>query len=166
MNEKDLQLWKDYVEASSNLMDAKRNLIQGATDKIEIIRVGMYSPSGAERDVALGLLRTLQTDELQMLLTELLAFAISQNGWTPIAQDFIFSLPKEWLLENLEAYSEPILANNDYDEYRQLIHLYSQISVDLAEKLAKRATAHHDPDIRKEGETFLVDQLPRLGETN
>ena len=60
-------------------------------------------------------------------------------------------LPLDWVLEHIEAVAEPLLAEGDYDNYGRMIELYGVVDRELALKLARRAMAHDDPDIRETG---------------
>jgi hypothetical protein len=46
------------------------------------------------------------------------------------------------------------------EEYRPLLELYSLFDRDLTVRLARRAAAHDDTDIKEAGEDFLVNPAP------
>ena len=55
---------------------------------------------------------------------------------------------------------EPYLCTGSYDEYRRFLELYRALDRELAWKLARRAAAHGDEDIREAGEDFLESLEP------
>ncbi|GET38203.1 hypothetical protein [Microseira wollei] len=87
------------------------------------------------------------------MLSNLVDLASISHSDIEICRQGILSLPKTWLLENLEKIAEPLLKNGTDEEYRRLLELYIQIDRELTERLAKRAQ-HEDSDIREVGEDF------------
>jgi hypothetical protein len=71
-----------------------------------------------------------------------------------LCREAILSLPKTWLLANIEKSAEGLLADGTDEEYRRLLELYIKIDDRLTEKLVKRALQHEDADIREAGEDF------------
>jgi len=72
-----------------------------------------------------------------------------------IARELILTLPHEWLLANIEEQAEKLLTNNDDEDYRGLFLLYRQLDPRLARKLAERAMASPNPEIKEIGEYFM-----------
>ncbi len=62
-------------------------------------------------------------------------------------------------MQHIETDAEPLLAaadeQADDETYWSLLTLYQQISDDHAKRLAKRAMANADEDVRDAGETIL-----------
>jgi hypothetical protein len=123
------------------------------TDKIELVRAALYHPD--KRVAALRVIENMSVEEKQQLFYELLEVACYSHGLTHFARELILSLPHDWLVENIEQYAEPILRREDYEEYRGILAIYSEIDKDLTRKLAERAIKHDDLDIREAGEDFL-----------
>jgi hypothetical protein len=69
-------------------------------------------------------------------------------------------LPRDWLVAHIERYAESLLGYEDYEEYRRLLELYSLIDRDPTLRLARRAAAHDDADIKEAGEDFLANPDP------
>ncbi|HEX3315717.1 MAG TPA: hypothetical protein VHR72_12530, partial [Gemmataceae bacterium] len=55
----------------------------------------------------------------------------------------------------IEATAERYLHNGTYDEYRRFLELYWLLDRDMTGRLARRAAASTDPDIRESGDDFL-----------
>jgi hypothetical protein len=70
-------------------------------------------------------------------------------------QDVILRLPREWLLDRIESVAEPLLQNGSYDDYRRFLELYIKIDPLLTERLAMKAAASSDSDIREADEDFM-----------
>lgn len=87
------------------------------------------------------------------MLNALVDLASISHSDIELGRQGILSLPKTWLLENIEKIAEPLLKNGTDEEYRRLLELYIQIDRELTERLAKRAQ-HEDSDIREVGEDF------------
>jgi hypothetical protein len=82
------------------------------------------------------------------------------HGSIQAVRKLILSLPRDWVLSRIEEVAEPILRSGDYDEYRRLLELYFELDRELASRLAARARAQEDEDVREAGEDFL-DRLGR-----
>jgi hypothetical protein len=65
------------------------------------------------------------------------------------------SLPREWVITNIEQFVEPLLEQGTYDEYRNVLALYWELDHKMMIGLAQRAMMNSDPDIREAGEDFL-----------
>ena len=98
--------------------------------------------------------RISEIEERQSLLEALVDLASVAHSDIELVRQAILSLPKTWLLENLEKSAELLLKNGTDEEYRRLLELYFEIDNSLTERLAKRALQHDDPDIREAGEDF------------
>jgi hypothetical protein len=67
----------------------------------------------------------------------------------------ITSLPRPWVLLNIEAAASPMLCSGDYWVYRRLLEVYWYLDVDLMRNLATRATENQCRDIQEAGRDFL-----------
>jgi hypothetical protein len=172
---RDQKLWEDYVSAYKALFSAGANteresasqILRLADTKLQtecasLIRILKEALVGhasrLDRDAALNLSNSLKPDELKQVFDELLALAGLILSAVPRARDLILKLPKEWLLEHIEAAAEPLLNGQytaTYEIYRLLIILYDQIDQELARRLAQQALAHDDPDIQEAGYDYL-----------
>lgn len=151
----DLNLWQHFVKAENTSIGARMELFSKLPALVPLVKRGLHQP--AERSAALRIAARLPARQKRALLPDLVSLASFVHGSTREARNIILSLSREWLRENIEKYAEPILQRGDYEEYASLLELYMRIDHDLALRLALRAVAHNDPDIRDVGETFLAD---------
>jgi hypothetical protein len=75
------------------------------------------------------------------LLNDLVDLASVSHSDIELGRQAILSLPKNWLLENIEKSAEPLLKNGTDEEYRRLLELYIQIDRELTERLARTSFA-------------------------
>ena len=80
------------------------------------------------------------------------------HGSIEAVRDLILSLPRDWVINDIEREAEPLLQKGDYDEHRRFLELYELLDADMTQRLARRAAANPDPDIREAGEDHLVKQ--------
>jgi hypothetical protein len=90
----------------------------------------------------------------------LVRLASCGHGHIQLDRDAIVSLPRDWVLARIEAVAEPLLAASceqwQFEEYRRLLELYEQLGDSgLVRRLAERAIAHQDEDVREAGRHFL-----------
>lgn len=120
--------------------------------RLELIQKGYKN-----RALTMDVLEYLVPEELQDLLPFLLSHARSVHPYLRRVRQLILTIPKDWLTDNIEKAAEPLLTTGDDEEYRRLLELYIQIDDELAIKLAKRAQASTDPNIRDVGEEFMEE---------
>jgi hypothetical protein len=118
---------------------------------VELVRRGL----DRDRVTALGVAALLSIEERRQLFRELLSLASFEHGFIGKVRELILSLSHEWLLANIERETESLLQNGTDEEYRRLLELYSEIDQSLTIRLAQRAAAHNDGEIREVGEYFL-----------
>lgn len=148
----DLALWQEYLQAERERWRIRRELFANCSSLVELVRAGLNSPE--QRSSALGIARFLEEDERKELFADLLALASFCHGQTVYARDLVLSLPKEWLLANIEEAAEPLLRCG-YEEYRGLTEVYIRLDRNLAYKLAHRAAADSDEDVKEAGQDLL-----------
>ncbi len=149
---------RPLVKAENTSIGARMELFSKLPALVPLVKRGLHQP--AERSAALRIAARLPARQKRALLPDLVSLASFVHGSTREARNIILSLSREWLRENIEKYAEPILQRGDYEEYASLLELYMRIDHDLALRLALRAVAHNDPDIRDVGETFLARLWP------
>lgn len=146
------ELWRRLVDAEKEFISARMDLFARCrAELVELVRRGLDE----DRITALGVASMLSVEELQKLFGDLLSLASFGHGQIQKCRDLIVSLPKEWVLANIERAAEPLLESNEYEEYQRLLELYSELDHDLAVNLALRAAAHADDDIKEAGRHFL-----------
>lgn len=89
------------------------------------------------------------------LFDDLLFLASFTHGGLPAVRIAIKSLPREWILEHIENGAEGYLKNDDYEQYRRFLELFSEIDESITRTLAIRASKSQEFDIREAGEDYL-----------
>lgn len=156
-NSLDQDLWHRFIRAEHSFHAVRVQLMRSPSI-VALVRAGLKQPK--ERPAALNVAALLPIDARQQLFADLLALVSFGHGRIGVVREIILSLPRDWLLAHIEEYAEPLLAYEDYEEYRRLLELYSLIDRDLTLRLAHRAAAHGDADIREAGEDFLANPNP------
>jgi hypothetical protein len=143
--------WRCLVESHLAFATAsKRFLSKDIEERVELIRNALKS---RDRLTAIYMLRYLQTQDLQLLFPDLVFQASFAHGGIKAVREAILSLPKDWVLENIEVVVNPLLC--DEDSYRRILELYSELDDSLAEKLAEKALKQEDRDVKEAGLDFL-----------
>ncbi|MEO7327200.1 MAG: hypothetical protein ABI193_01390 [Minicystis sp.] len=149
----DSELWAELVKRHWAFIHARMGILR-LSSAVELVRAGLHDGGG--RVTALAMVPYLKEDERRALLPDLVAVASYGHGQTGEAIARILELPRDWVLANIEAQVEPLLAKGSYEEYRALMELYDQLGAFALERqVAERAAASEDPDIREAGEDFL-----------
>jgi hypothetical protein len=130
---------------------AQRDFLKLSTNRVPVLKEALLTP-GHPRHAALHLFRKLTLDEQKQLFPELIQAARSAHGPIGAVRDLIGALPRDWVLAHIDALVEPILRSEEYDDYWMFLELYEQLDPERAMKLARRAIAQSDPDIRDVGE--------------
>jgi len=151
--ENDTELWHKVFEKEIAYIQARQDFLNNCNDRIVFLKKALHNPS--ERGTALRLIEYLNLEEQQGLFDDLVDLALVSHSDIELCRKTILSLPKKWLLANIEKSAEPLLEDGTDEEYRRLLELYMDIDRKLAQSLAQRALEHGDPDIREVGEDFL-----------
>jgi hypothetical protein len=139
-----VRLWKEHLLARYNLYHNHR------TELLALVSRALYSPDAA---VAFDIASTLTPEEKRTLLPKLLN--LCSSGHAGNAKEMILEMPHDWLVENIEAASEPTLALNDFLDWVNILEVYDRIDQRLGRRLAERMIAHSDPDLKEWGAEFL-----------
>lgn len=149
---RNIDLWQSVVTREFAYIQSRQEFIKGCTEKVKMLQKGLQNP--VQRGTALRLFFYLPLPERQSLLDELVDIASVSHSDIELCREAILSLPKSWLLANIENSAEGLLVDGTDEEYRRLLELYINIDDLLTEKLIKRALQHEDADIREAGEDF------------
>jgi hypothetical protein len=153
MKENSQLIWKRLVKSFTDYSLAFEDFSRANDkDRVGIMKEALH---GKDRQIALMMLQHLSQKELIQLFNELVFFASFAHGSIQYIRNIILGLPRDWVLQNIEAYAEPLLTEGTYDEYRRFLELYIVLDNELTLRLAQHATVHSDPDIREAGEDFL-----------
>jgi hypothetical protein len=150
--EKESELWRKFIEREFTYIQTRQDFLNYCTDRITLIKKALHNPT--ERGTALRLIEYVKLEERQSLLDELVNLASVSHSDIELCRKVILSLPKTWVLANIEKSAEPLLQDGTDEEYRRLLELYIDIDRELTQRLASRALQHDDPDIREVGEDF------------
>ncbi|HVF57120.1 MAG TPA: hypothetical protein VM934_13275 [Pyrinomonadaceae bacterium] len=149
---RDDDVWRRLVQSYNDFAAASKEFMSEGVDRVSLMREALR---GRDRLTAIYMARYLDVAELEGLFDELVFLASFSHGAVQTVRDLILSLPRERVLSRIEEAAEPLLSKGDYDEYRRLLELYSELDKSLALKLARRAADEEDEDIREAGEDFL-----------
>jgi hypothetical protein len=144
--------WQRLVKAHIEFCQAMTEFFSNKDAAVDCLR---RSLRGNDRMTAIAMVKKLRPDDILLLFNELVFLASFSHGSIQSVRDIILSLPRDWVLSNIESSVEPLLSNGTYDEYRRFLELYSQLDRNLTLKLARRAFEYSDEDIREAGEEYL-----------
>lgn len=146
-------LWQRLVEKHSEFTLVIGEFFSTQTNRTKMLR---YALLHGDIATALYVARNMKTEELVPLFEKFLFLASGSRGDVGAIRGIILSLPRDWVLSNIEKVAEPLLHGDYADEsYRRLLELYIELDKDLALKLAQRAAAHQDKEIQEAGQDFL-----------
>jgi hypothetical protein len=132
---------------------ARMSFHVGCKEKVAVLQKALKDP--VQRGTALRYLLYATLEERQPLFDDLLVLASVGHADIALCRQLILSLPKAWVVSNIESRAEPLLAKGTDEEYRRLLELYIELDHNLAYRLAARALQHNDADIREAGEDFM-----------
>jgi len=69
----------------------------------------------------------------------------------------LLALPRDWLVQHIKRYAEPLLELEDEWEYRRLLEVYQQLDDDLVHRLALRGLTSPDGDIQETAHEWLEE---------
>jgi len=145
-------LWQKLVDSETAYVQSRVNFLKNCSNKVSWIQAALHNP--AQRGTALRLLNYLSLDDRQSLFQDVLELASVSHSDIDYCRQAILTLPKQWLLANIENAAETLLDDSSDEEYRRLLELYLQIDLALTQRLTIRALQHNNPDIREVGEDF------------
>ena len=148
----DQSLWIEISSSYKQLLLALQDFLSEGFDRIGLIKPRLR---GKDRNTAIFLLTYLSENELIQLFDDLIFLSSFSHRSIKIIRDIIASLPRTWVLSEIEKTAEPILSEGDYGEFRRFLELYIELDYSLTLRLAKRAKQNDDPDIKEAGEDFL-----------
>lgn len=151
-NEKDMELWRKLFESEITYIQTRQEFLKHSTNRVAMIEKALHNP--AERGTALRLLEYFTIEECQILFDNLVNLASVSQSDIELVRKVILSLPKTWLLANIENSAEPLLNDGTDEEYRRLLELYIHIDEELTQRLVSQALHHADPDIQEVGTDF------------
>src|SRR5215813_9525740 len=144
------KLKQDLVNSFYADSNAPARFFSEGVDRAGLVREIMVE----DRNVALKLAEYLSESEYKQLF-DLWVGGASHHKYVGMYRKFITALPRDWVLERVEAAAEPYLINGDMEEYRRLLELYLLLDEELTRKLAQRTLTHSDPEVIEAGQDFI-----------
>jgi len=166
--DEDFEIWTRYLEAMRNQREVASHLLRISHDRpkvlVEILRMGLNNLE--DRFDVLEIVKCIRPEYQQLLVFEILPLAAMNETKrsTNLAQEIILSWPREWLNAHLESYARPVMkaiANGGLrftclsEFYSGLIDMFRAVNMETAERIAKEAAAHAEPDVRLIGNDWL-----------
>ena len=146
------ELWSHLNDTYRSYIQLRMSLMKNPA-AIPIIRAALHKPH--ERGLALEIISLYPDSERTVFFDELLLLGSHVNGFTVKCHVLILTMPRDWVLTNIERAMATILDNGDYEEYRCLLGLCSKLDDTLVTKFANQALLSDDEDIREAGADFL-----------
>lgn len=156
LTENDFTLWRNLRQAEMDFFAVRWQFLSGCTDRALVI--GQALNNASDRGTALRLLLYLDVKERLPFFDDLVSLASVDHSDIELVWEVILSLPKNFVLANIEKSVNTVLnkATQDvYVEYRCFLELYFKIDRQIAYRLAQRALQSEDEDVREAGEYFM-----------
>lgn len=150
MTDESDKLRQDLVNSFWAYSEALRKFVSEGVNRVSLVRELIREDIA----VALKVAEYLSESEHKQLFNIWVAGA-SHHKYVHIYRKFILALPRDWVLERIEAIAELYLSNGDLEEYARYLELYLLLDEELTRKLAQRALAHSDPDVIEAGQDFI-----------
>lgn len=148
----DSQLWEQLVSSYMTFVETSTEFLSGDVDRVSLMRNALR---GKDRMAALYLAPKLSEADKMVLLDEWVFLASFDHGALWMVREIILSLPRKWVLANIEKAVAPMLNNGDSLEYRRVLELYALLDRNFALGLAQRAASHDDFEIKEAGTDFI-----------
>jgi hypothetical protein len=136
-----IALWEQLVASHRQYLAASHEFFTRGVDRVALMRSELQ---GANADVAIVMAPKLAVEERKALMGELVYLAVNVQGLIAHVREAIWTLPKEWLVSNIERFSESFVLQRTEWEYRRLLELYEGIDKDLTLRLAREAALSSD----------------------
>jgi hypothetical protein len=149
----DVQLWNDLSGIEQRSLAEILRRWANVSTKVDVMREALSTPH--QRGTALRLLLVLG-DEMKMKVFRNLV-ELSSVGHSDVAlcRSVIKSMPRRWVLENIEPIVRVLLQETGgEEEYRRIAELYAELDSELLEVHVERALKHPDEEVREAGLDF------------
>jgi hypothetical protein len=152
-SEEDRALWDAVLKSEAAFISARGAFIAQAQDRVGVIVEGLKSRP--QREIALGVLALMMRSEKHAVLDSLVRLSSVGHREITFCREAILSMPRKWVVANIEESAEPLLQGGNHEEYRRLLELFIELDRELTRKLALRALQSKDADIREAGMDFI-----------
>lgn len=116
----------------------------------------LYPKNRSDQNLGFKVAATLTDDERMKLLTAFLSYC-SCGRLAGVAKGLILALPRHPVLDVVENAAEPVLAEDDFLDWCNLLDVFNSLDKELARRFAMRMAAHDDPDIQERGSDYLKE---------
>jgi hypothetical protein len=161
ISQKQSDIWKRYQETFEAYIAATGTFFTelNSKERVEVVR---WAFENQQVRAALEATELMKVEERKELVDILIGFTYSAGRWREFVTKLILEIPHDWLVENIEKYTEPILNEyEDYTDYSGFLWVLHEIDQQLAIRLAERAARSTDYDIREIGEYYLNEYLTK-----
>ncbi len=147
-----MNLWQRVIDSHEQYSRAFNEFLT-TQPRTEVLRQALR---GKNRSLALQATPSLSMEEKLALFPEWIDLARLAHSPFHIAWGVIESLPREWVVRNIEKPVDAILQDEEETDYWMFLQLYARLDDELMRRLAARAANHADPDIRELGQEYLA----------
>jgi hypothetical protein len=154
MSPQDERIWQSLVAATEAYSSSSRAFLEEATDRVGLLR---RSLGGNVVNVILALASLPYvplSDRLELF--DLIIEKCTVQKYASLAKRLVLSLPRDWVIANIENATKPLLGQFDHIDYLLLLDLYASLDKHLAIKLAHAAAAHPNIEVRDVGEQYIT----------
>jgi hypothetical protein len=152
-------IWQQLLECQASTDGVVRTLFEESVSPITFIKTKLRRGSTPQDiSLALALLATYPDLDATQVFPELVDRCVSLR-YSSRTWSIILRMPRRWVISNIEAVAESFLPSFDRLEYSMLLGLYEELDYELARRLALRASASDDFDIKEVGEDFFKQNV-------
>lgn len=143
--------WQQLVESHLKFSRTLKEFFSDDIDRVAVLRQAFQR---GEIATALYVAPYMPASELTQLFEQLVHISTA-HGYAGIAREIILSLPREWVLSNIERTINFLLAKGFADDYRRILELLFELDYELTRKYAQKAIDHPDEEVQEAGQDFL-----------
>jgi hypothetical protein len=145
-------LWRIIASHYDALQRSVVTFLSTDIDRVGMIRLALRN---GDLPAVLYVAQFLRESELKELFPEWVDLVSQAHRYIAQARNVMHSLPRDWVIANIEGVAEPILQNGTEDEYRRFLEMYRELDPNLTLRLAQRAVQSQDTEIKEAGRDFL-----------
>lgn len=150
-------MWHQLVENHLKFSESLKAFFSKDVDRVTIIREAFQR---GEIAPSLYVLKHMSMSELIQLFEQLVKISTA-HGYAGAAREIILSLPREWVLSNIELTVDRLLTEGIDDDYRRILELLIDLDRELIMKYAQKAIRHPDKEVQEVGQDF-IDKIDNL----
>lgn len=150
--------WRELTEAYAVFTSLQARLyLENRPQLVEMVNEALLHPKNrSDQNLGFKVAATLTECERLKLLTAFLSYC-SCGRLAGVAKGLILGLPHHPVLEVIEGAAEPVLAENDFLDWCNILDVFNSLDKELARRFAMRMSAYDDPDIREWGSDYLKE---------